>query len=64
MAKILRLDVIAEGVETQAQLNYLYECGCEMVQGFYFSPPVNYADLTQLLQHEVNTHYETFDFIV
>ncbi len=64
MAKILHLNVVAEGVETQAQLNYLYECGCEMVQGFYFSEPVSYDALTQLLQHEVNTHYETFDFTV
>ena len=36
----LRQEVIAEGVETQAQLRYLREQGCDMVQGYLFSPPV------------------------
>lgn len=49
MAKSLRLNVVAEGVETQAQLDYLRECGCDTVQGFYFSCPVSYEALTELL---------------
>lgn len=49
MAKSLRLKVVAEGVETEEQLNYLKECGCDTVQGFYFSPAVSYAMLTQML---------------
>ena len=49
MAKSLRLNVIAEGVETLEQLNYLTECGCDTVQGFHFSRPVNYDDVTKLL---------------
>lgn len=49
MAKSLRLNVIAEGVETLEQLNYLKECGCDTVQGFYFSRPVNYGALTEFL---------------
>jgi EAL domain-containing protein (putative c-di-GMP-specific phosphodiesterase class I) len=53
MAKSLRLEVIAEGVETQEQLNYLRHCGCDSVQGFYFSPPVSYGELTRLLAQEV-----------
>lgn len=36
----LRQEVIAEGVETHAQLQYLREQGCDMVQGYLFSPPV------------------------
>ena len=52
MARSLRLNVVAEGVETLNQLNYLDECHCDTVQGFYFSRPVNYDTLTQLLQNE------------
>ena len=40
IAKSLKVQVIAEGVETQAQLNILRDLGCEMVQGFYFAPPL------------------------
>lgn len=50
MAKSLRLKVVAEGVETEEQLNYLKECGCDTVQGFYFSPAVSYERLTELIK--------------
>ncbi len=49
MAKSLHLKVVAEGVETKEQLNYLKECGCDTVQGFYFSPAVSYEVLTQMV---------------
>jgi diguanylate cyclase (GGDEF)-like protein/PAS domain S-box-containing protein len=49
MAKSLRLNVIAEGVETLEQLNYLIESGCDTVQGFYFSRPLHYDELTKFL---------------
>ena len=34
------LDVIAEGVETEAQFNLLRRCGCGSFQGYLFSKPV------------------------
>jgi EAL domain-containing protein (putative c-di-GMP-specific phosphodiesterase class I) len=40
LAHNLRLEVIAEGVETEAQLSYLRERGCDQIQGFYFSRPL------------------------
>ena len=40
IAKKLKVPVIAEGVETEAQLKMLKELGCEIVQGFYFSYPL------------------------
>lgn len=40
MAHSLHMTVIAEGVETQGQLEYLRSHGCDEMQGFYFSRPV------------------------
>lgn len=40
LAKALGLKAIAEGVETQEQINRLRDLSCDLVQGFYFSKPV------------------------
>jgi EAL domain-containing protein (putative c-di-GMP-specific phosphodiesterase class I) len=41
MASNLSLQVIAEGVESEAQLAFLHDEGCQEIQGFLLSPPVN-----------------------
>jgi diguanylate cyclase (GGDEF)-like protein/PAS domain S-box-containing protein len=46
MAKGLHLDVIAEGVESQAQLDWLKGQRCNMIQGYIFSRPLNVEDAT------------------
>ena len=50
LANELGLDVIAEGVETEAQVRFLMGSGCEQAQGFYFSPPVAAEKATELLR--------------
>lgn len=40
MARLLELDVIAEGVEEEYQLNFLREKGCFQYQGYYFGKPL------------------------
>ena len=50
LAHELGLDVIAEGVETEAQMRFLVASGCEQAQGFYFSRPVPAKRATELLR--------------
>jgi diguanylate cyclase (GGDEF)-like protein/PAS domain S-box-containing protein len=50
MAHSLKLEVIAEGVETAAQLSYLRRNRCDQIQGFHFSPAQPVAALEQLLR--------------
>jgi len=52
MALKLRLRVVAEGVENQAQLAFLAACGCDEIQGFYFSPPVAADESTRMLVNQ------------
>jgi EAL domain-containing protein (putative c-di-GMP-specific phosphodiesterase class I) len=50
MARSLDLDVIAEGVETPQQREFLHQAQCERLQGYLFSPPVPPEKMEQLLR--------------
>jgi EAL domain-containing protein (putative c-di-GMP-specific phosphodiesterase class I) len=50
MAKRLKLRVIAEGVETRAQLDFLRANHCDSFQGFIFSRPVTALEATAMLR--------------
>lgn len=50
MAHSLKLEVVAEGVETSAQLAFLRTRGCEYAQGYFISRPMPAAQLTGLLE--------------
>jgi diguanylate cyclase (GGDEF)-like protein len=50
MAHSLNLSVVAEGVETEQQLDFLRDAGCDIMQGFYFARPMAAAQLEQLLR--------------
>lgn len=49
LAKTLKLDVTAEGVETKAQLDFLLENHCRIIQGYYFSKPLSVSDMTTFI---------------
>ena len=52
LAHSLRLKVVAEGVETPDQLDFLKTLGCDQYQGFHFSTPVSAADFEELLRRQ------------
>ncbi|GGH37162.1 putative bifunctional diguanylate cyclase/phosphodiesterase [Paenibacillus segetis] len=49
LGKSLGMTVLAEGVETEDQFNFLRDNGCDQIQGYYYSRPLNEASLKQLL---------------
>lgn len=58
-AQRLKLSTVAEGVETKEQLGFLRTCGCETIQGFYFSKPVNESEYAAVLEnHEPDEQAE------
>jgi len=50
MSRRLQLNVVAEGVETKEQLNFLQENGCEKVQGYYFSKPLDFEAFSNFVE--------------
>jgi len=52
MAKGLNLNVVAEGVETRAQLDYIRSLGCDAYQGYLFSRPVAAGKATEILSRQ------------
>ena len=58
IAKYLHLTVVAEGVETQGQLDILQAAGCDLVQGFYFSRPLPAEEFEKLIEKEIQTERE------
>jgi diguanylate cyclase len=60
LAHSLSMQVIAEGAETIEQVEFLCLNRCDQVQGYYFSKPVNFAELKVLLNREdfVDAHIQ------
>ncbi|MFW6295788.1 MAG: EAL domain-containing protein [Halothece sp.] len=50
MAHTLNFKIIAEGVETEAELTFLRQHPCDEIQGYLFSPPLPAKDFTKLLE--------------
>ncbi|HUO58755.1 MAG TPA: EAL domain-containing protein [bacterium] len=52
LAQKMGLEVVAEGVETEAQLEFLRNHGCNTCQGFLFAQPLNTEEVEKLLREE------------
>ena len=58
MAKALDIGIIAEGIETREQLEFLKNLGVEHAQGFFFSKPLPLENAIKLLKSNQNTPFE------
>ena len=56
MARTLRMRVVAEGVETGEQIEFLRTQACDLCQGFFFSPPLEADAFIGLLDAEIARH--------
>ena len=54
MAHSLELKVVAEGVETQAQMDFLKSQNCDEIQGFLISRPVEASAFAELLRAQID----------
>lgn len=52
LAKNLNLKSIGEGVETQEQQDFIRQSGCDLMQGYWFSPPVTAAAFEEMLKQQ------------
>jgi EAL domain-containing protein (putative c-di-GMP-specific phosphodiesterase class I) len=50
LAKNLGLEIVAEGIENLEQWNVLSELGCDLFQGYFFSPPLTKLDFQTLIE--------------
>ncbi len=55
MAHAFGADVIAEGVETEKQLAFLSDAGCDMIQGYYFYRPMSEEDFVRIMDNPSKT---------
>lgn len=53
LAHSLGIDVVAEGIETETELETLKDLGCEFGQGYLFSPPIDPQEATQWLRQDM-----------
>ena len=53
IAKYLKLNVVAEGVESPGQVSLLKQAGCNLVQGFFFSRPMPADEFEELIKREI-----------
>jgi EAL domain-containing protein (putative c-di-GMP-specific phosphodiesterase class I) len=54
LANDLKFEVVVEGVEHKSELEIIQKYNCDYIQGFYFSPPVNVENATNILENGLN----------
>jgi len=54
LAKNLNLEIIAEGIETEIQKEFIFSNGADYIQGFYFSPPIDASEFEEKFLKDIN----------
>lgn len=62
MCKDLKLDVVTEGVELKAQVDYIVSCGCQVTQGYYYSKPVPEPEFRLFAEEYLGGTLENYTF--
>ena len=52
MAKMKHLKIIAEGIETIEQIQYLQGVNCDIVQGYYIGRPMEFSQIVMFLKRQ------------
>ena len=52
LAKDLKMEIVAEGIEKKEQVDFLAEQGCDMIQGFYFAKPMPVAEFEERMERD------------
>lgn len=55
LLKSLKMEIIAEGVESKEHVDYLEECGCDIIQGYYFYKPMPVEEFYSRLEAQERT---------
>lgn len=63
LAKILQKKVVAEGVETEEQLHFLYEKHCDEIQGYLYSKPLTTENFSKLLEGEEQLLHQSTELL-
>ncbi len=61
LGKALSLDVVAEGVESEEQLNALLTLNCNSIQGYLFARPMPASEMDALLEHDAKKSARVFE---
>ena len=54
LSHYLNLLVVAEGVETKEQLSFLEKSNCDIIQGYYFSKPIEFNHISKMIVGDIN----------
>ena len=60
----LTLNIIAEGIENQEQLTVLRQMNCDYGQGYFFSRPLEFSDITQYFHHQLVQRQDYYPLLI
>lgn len=62
MCKDLKLDVVTEGIETEEQKDFIVRCGCQIAQGYFYSPPISEQEFEKFAEEYITNDDTSYVF--